>query len=387
MVASIDQLLSVTYTTKAISRVAAATNSVMRKFGMQGGPPGSNIRGANVTTVGHRLFGYDIFNDTRKVGRSTAPGAPAGVSKRNPVGRVNGTFPRMHDSLIMPAEEIHNRRVIGGSSSVFDERGANYITRQQRFLGQMAGNFRSMLVGGMMRGALYAHQTSDGVYYDYTSTLANWTIDWQIPAGNKTQGNALGAGNIVDVSWLNPQANIPKQIGALNAASQQLSGARIDLMICNAYTWDLIMNNDYVIQNAGSSSTAFEYLRRETGVAENGKPYTVIEAQIKAVPWLTILITDEGLDLGDPNGTATYTKFIPDGYVWLGPNPDPQIMEMLEGDEPIAEGPNMAIQVKAGLAAWSYNSWNPTATQLLVLDNAMPALYIPNTTFYLQVVF
>ncbi len=382
---SIDQMLHVTYTTKVISRVAAGTNSVMRRFGMQGGPPGSKVRGTNVKTVGHRMFGYDIFNDTRTVGASTAPGAAAAVSKRQLIGRVNGTFPRMHDSMVLPAEELHNRRQLGGSSSVYDEKGASYVERQQRFLGQKAGNFRSLLVGGMLRGAIHAHQSGDRVYYDYSSTAANWTIDYQIPSGNKLQLNMLGAGNIVDVPWSNPGAKIPKQLLAVNAAFQQLVGSRLELIIMNSSTWNMVMDNDYVIQNAGSSAPAYTVYKRSDETMENGKPDTTFECRIAAVPWVTILVTDEGLDIGNTDGTVTYTKFIPDGYIWMGPNPDPNIMEMLEGDEPIAEGPNMAEQVKAGLSSWSYQSWNPTARQLLVLDNAMPALYVPSATCYAQI--
>lgn len=386
MVASIDQMLGVTYTVKAISRVAASSSAPVRKFGMQGGPPGSNIRGANVNTVGHRQFGYDIFNDSRAVGRSTAPGAPAAVSTRNPVGRVQGTFPRMHDSLMLPAEEIHNRRVIGGASSAYDEGGKNYIARQQRFLGQKAGNFRTLLVGGMVRGALYAHKRNTDVYYDYTSTTALWTIDYQMPAGNKSQLNMLGTGNIIDIPWSNPGANIPKHIGDINAAFQQLCGTRLDLIMINASTWNLILNNDFVIQNAGSSNPAYIELARESGTSENGRPYTTMEARIAAVPWVTFLITDEGLDLetSTPNVT-TYTKFIPDGAAWFGPAPTSDLFEMLEGDEPIAEGPNMAQQIKAGLDAWTYSSFNPTATQMFVLDNALPALYVPAATAYATV--
>lgn len=386
MVASIDQLLSVTYTTKVVSRVAAASNTIARRFGMAGGPPGSGARGANVSTLGHRQFGYDIFSDTRQIGRSTVPGAPAAVSKRQAVGRVNGTFPRMHDSLPLLAEVLHNRRAIGGSSSAFDERGRSYISRQQRFLGQKAGNFRSLLIGGMLRGKLYAHQQGDGVYYDYTSTLANWTMDWQIPTGNLTQLNMLGAGNIINVAWSNPQANIPEDLLQINAAFQQLVGSRLELMIINSVQWNQILNNDYVIQNAGSSSTAFDFIRRGSETMENGMPNTTFEVQLKVVPWLRILVTDEGLDVGDPNsGTPTYTKFIPDGYAWFGPEPSPTYMEMLEGDEPIAEGENMPWVVKAGLNAWSHNTWNPTGTQLMVLDNAIPALYVPASTAFGQV--
>ncbi len=388
MVASLDQMLGVTYTRGAISQVAAATSAIVRKFGMQGGQPGSPARGKNVTTVGHRQVGWDIFNDTRSVGRSTAPGMPAAVSTRQRVGRVQAEFPRMHDSLVLSAEEIHNRRAIGGDSSTWDEAGKSYITKQQKFMGQKAANFRAMLVGGMVRGAVYAHARGpDAIYYDYTSTSAVWTIDYQIAAANKSQLNMLGNGNIIDTSWANPGADIPGHLRAINAAFLQTTGSMLELVIISSKVWGYIINNDAVIQNAGSSSPAFMEYNREEGTAENGKPYTTFEARITAIPWVRFLITDEGLDLENSSGTTTYTPFMSDTTAWFGPNPTSDVMEMLEGGEPISEGENMAQTVKNGLDAWTYRGWNPTATKLYILDNALPALYVPNATAYGTVVF
>lgn len=388
MVASMDQMLGVTFTTGAISRVAAASSVITRKFGMTGGAPGEGgVRGNRVRTVGHRRGGYDIFNDTRAVGRSTAPGAPAAVSTRQATGRVNYEIPRMHDSLTLSAEELHNRRIIGGSSSAYDEGGKDYIARQQRFLGQKAGNFRTMLIGGMVRGATYAHQRNTDVYYDYTSTSALWTIDYQIPSGNKTQLNMLGAGNIIDVSWANPGANIPSHILQINAAFTQLVGSRCDLIMVNSVMWNNIINNDYVIQNAGSSHAAYIEYKRGDDTTENGKPNTTFEGRIAAVPWVTFIVTDEGLELENSGNTTTYTKFLPDTAAWFGPNPSADYFEMLEGGEPISEGPNMAQSIKNGLDAWTYRSWNPTATQMFVLDNALPALYVPAATAFGTTVF
>lgn len=378
-VASIQQMLSVTYTSKAISRVAASTNFVQREFGMQPG-------GKNESKVGHRRFSYDVFNDTRKIGRSVAPGQPAAISSRNPVGVVSNTFPRMHDSMVLLLDEIHNYRAIGGPNQVYDEKGAKYIQRQQRFLGQKAGNFRSLLVGGMLRGAVYAHATGNDLYYDYTSSGAIWTVDFQIPSGNKTQLDMLGAGSIIDISWANPGANIPNHLGKINAAFQQLVGSSLQLCICNNTTWNYIVNNDYVIQNAGSVASPFDIWKREEGVAENGRRYTIQQASLKAFPLCRFIITDEGLDVGAP-GSETYTKFLPDGAVWFGPEPDPDYFEMLLGDEPISKGPNMAAEVLSGLNAWTVANHNPTSIQMFVLDNPMPALYVPAATAYGTVVY
>jgi hypothetical protein len=64
---------------------------------------------------GHRQVSVDIFNDSRTVALGRTPSSAAGVARRNVVGTINVTFPRMNEKLPLNAEEIHNIRQIGGS--------------------------------------------------------------------------------------------------------------------------------------------------------------------------------------------------------------------------------------------------------------------------------
>jgi len=376
--ASIAQMLTPTYTAKAVSRVASGSNFIMSEFGMQPGGP-------NEMPVHGRKFSYDIFNDTRKIGKSTAPNQPFPVSTRNPVGTVANTIPRMADSLILLLDELHNYRAIGGPQ-VYDAMGAKNIEKYQRILGQKASNFRMALIGGMLRGKIYGHAHGTELYYDYTSTSPIWTVDFQMPTGNLTQLDMLGAGNILNVSWANPQANIPYHLMQINAAFQQLVGSSLQVCIVNSSTWNYIVNNDYVLQLAGAVNKPFEIWSRQEGTSQNGRKWTVQNATINAFPLCRFIITDEGLDLGTP-GSETYTKFIPDGYAWFGPEPSSDYFEMLVGDEPISKGPNVAASPVRGLDAWTVPNHNPTSVQMFILDNCMPTLYVPASTAFAQVVF
>lgn len=377
-VASIQQMLSVTWTAKAISRIAAGSNFIMSEFGMQPGGP-------NEYPIHGRKFSYDIFNDTRTIGKSTAPNQPFPISTRQVVGTVSNTLPRMADSLVMMLDELHNYRAIGGPQQ-YDAMGAKNIQKYNKILGQKASNFRMALIGGLLRGKLYGHANGVELYYDYTSTSAIWTVDFQIPAGNLTQLDMLGAGNIIDISWDNPGANIPHHLGQINAAFQQLVGSSLQVVIVNHKTWNHIVNNDYVIQNAGSVASPFDVWKRKEGTSQNGRKWTVQEASIKAFPLCRFIITDEGLDLGAP-GSESYTKFMPDDSAWFGPEPGSDYFEMLIGDEPISKGPNVAASPVRGLDAWTVPNHNPTSVQMFVLDNCMPTLYVPKATAFATVVF
>lgn len=378
---SIAEILSTKVTTKAISRVAAATSRMLTLFQMNPG-------GANERSQGHRRFGYDIFNDARSVAIARAPGATSATVRRQAVGRVDGTFPRVAEKLPLLLEELHNFRKIGGQVAEFDNGGQEFIRRQQRFMGQRVANFRLLSLAGMMRGAMYAHRVDGGddIYYDFTSSSAAYTIDWQIPAGNKSQLNMLGGGNIIGTSWDNPVADIPGDLLQINKAFQRLCGSSLQLAACSSGMWNNIINNDYVISQAGSANTPFAILQREDGNSENGLPRTTFIAQLRAVPWMLWYITDEGLDVG-AQGSTTYTPFIGDNDVWFGPAPNPDYMEMLLGSEPVSEGPNLPATERFGMHAYNVSTYDPAGYVLHTLDNAIPALYVPKATAYGTCVF
>lgn len=377
--ASLAELLSTKMTARAVSQVAACTSELLNFFGFQGNDPKSD--GRNVRRVGHRTVGYDIFNDARTIGGGRAPGTSAGTIRRNPVGRVEVTFPRMYEKLPLLHDELHNFRKIGGPSNEYDEAGKDYIMKQQRFMGQRAANFRLALVAGMMRGgALYGHVSGDDVYYNFNSSGATFTIDWKIPAGNKSQLNMTGGGNILG-DWSSASTDIPGQLAQINAAFQYLCGTSLKNIIINSKTWQYILNNTNVQKQAGTSATPFETFKREVGMGSNGRPLATQHATLRGAPFYDFMITDAVIETG-PLGNTTVEKLIPDGYAWFGPEPDSNICEMLLGSEPVNEGYGKQTSVQYGSYAWTKEVDDPAGVFMYTLDNALPAWYIPNAMAY-----
>lgn len=377
--ASLADLLSTKVTRGVVRRVAAGTSEAVNFFGFQPG-------GANILTVGHRTAGYDIFNDARTSGQGRAPGAPAASIRRNPVGRIDVTFPRMYEKLMLDHESLHNQRPIGGASNVFDEAGRSYIAAQQRFVGQRAANFRRLLTAGMMRGVLYGHRSGDDFYYDFTSSGADFTMDWRVPSGNKSQLNMLGGGSIIDASWATASTDIPRHLAKVDAAFQQLTGTQLRTAVCTGEMWNYITANDHVQEKAGTSNRPWETFALQGGEGQNGLPRTTKLGVLAAYPFVTWLITDEGLSVGAP-GSESFTKFIPDTAVWFGPQPDQTLMAMLEGGEPVNEGHGRGTTVQNGLHAWTKEVDDPAGIHLFSVDNALPALFVPAATAYGTVVF
>ncbi|CAB4191737.1 Major capsid protein GpE [uncultured Caudovirales phage] len=381
--ASLAELLSTKMTARAVTQVAATTSELLNFFGFQGND--SKTDGRNVRRVGHRTVGYDIFNDARTVGSGRAPGTAAGTIRRQAVGRVEVTFPRMYEKLPLLHDELHNFRKIGGPSNEYDEAGKDYIMKQQRYLGQRAANFRLLLIAGMMRGgALYGHVSGDDIYYDFTSSGAAFTVDWKMPAGNKTQLNMTGSGSIIDASWATTSTNIPLHLAQINAGFQYLAGTSLKNIIINSTTWQYIINNTKVQQQAGTSATPFETFKRDVGMGSNGRPLTVQHATLRACPFFDFMITDAVIEVG-PLGNTSTVKLVPDGYAWFGPEPDSNICEMLLGSEPVNEGYGKNTSVQYGAYAWTKEVDDPAGVFMYSLDNALPAWYIPNASAWGQI--
>ena len=383
--ASISELLTTLYTAKAISTVAATSSPILGLFGFNGNDPKSD--GKNLLRVGKRKSGWDIFDDTRTAASFRSPAAPAATVARNPVGRVEIVFPRMAEKLPLLHDDLNNFRKIGGGYSDYDPRGIDYITKQQRYLGQRAANFRLLMTAGMMRGNLYGHQVGDTTYYDFDSTAAINTISWRIPTGNTLQLNMTGAGNILDASWATiASTDIPRHLSAINAAFEYTSGSRLDVAVINSKTWDLIKNNTLVQRQAGSSNRVFKVDKRDVGMGFNGKPLTNRVGEIDAANFVEFIITDAVMDVGPPH-TLRREKLIPDNYAWFGPQPDKDLMEMLIGSEVVSEGHGKAPSEKYGTYAYSKENDDPAVVELYSGDNACPALYVPAATAWAQVVF
>ena len=362
-----------------MSRIAASTDRLLMSMGMQPGGPLER-------QVGGRQSQYDIYNNVRAVGTGTAPGTAANRRARNPVDTIPFVFPRMHESVFIDYETIHNLRRVGGPASARDEAGAEYIKRQMIPVGQRASNWRTAMVVGMLRDSLYVTKSGANWYYNYTSSSSLFRVNFKMPTGNKTQLNMLGSGSIIDGSWASPGTNIPQHLTAINAAFLQLCGSRLERIICRSSLWQYVITNDAVCAQAGLMNKPFQVYERKVGEGPDGTPINEFYGVLACMPWVEWIITDDGLDIGVP-GSETFTTHIESTAAAFLPAVNAQYFEMLTGSEPIAEYDNGPVSVKEGLASWTVNRSNPSGWEAFVLDNAMPCPYVPNASAYGTVIF
>jgi len=366
--------------TKVISQRVEATAHLLRRFGLQPGGP-------NEVNLGHgRLGAFHVFNNTLNTAAGAAPGTAAKRLAPQSASKIPFEYPRQFSQIPLLAETINNIGRIDDPATR-DKAGAKMIQLQTNYLSQLAGNWRTAMLVGMLRDSLYYTQDGDAYYWSYDSANTTGQLKTGIPAGNKSKLNMLGAGNIVSSSWGSETTDIPGQILAIHAAFQQLTGSGLAQVMIQSSTWNNMLKNDYIQQAHGTASAPFLSLEKSTENGPDGKPIQVMVGKFNFCPWVDFYVTDEGLNIGKP-GAETYKKHVPDnGGIFIGSDVSGGDIECYIGGEPVAEYDGGPKTEKYGMNAWSREVANPTATELFCLDNALIVSHVPQNIAVGELVF
>jgi hypothetical protein len=377
--AAIGQLLQPNVLSRLVSQQMVAEQWILGFLGME-------IGGRNEVNLGHGRNGnFDVFNNTRDVGEGRVPGTAAAVIRPEPVGNVQFRYPRLYEQIPLLSEELHNLRAIGDNGAR-DAAGTRMIKLQTRNIAQRAANWRATLAVGMLRDTLYMHRDGDSLYPNFTSTSAALRINFQMPAGNKTQLDMLGDGNIIDTSWDNPAADIPNHLNLIDAAFQELYGGRLENVLVQGAQWQNVINNDKVASQAGIANSPFKQFERIVGTRADGTPINASVGQLACRPGVTFWITDEGVKTG-LRGATVFTKYVGDNQAIFMPSPDQGSLFMQIGSEPVSEYDGGPETVRFGQYLWSMKTFNPPMTNIFSLDNALSINDIPNSIANGTVVF
>lgn len=372
---SLHQLLGSPTVTAMISRIKTPMSRFQDFFGMNPG-------GSAVQSPGGDKFGWDIMDTTRALAKGRPPSVGPASSALQPIAHQTASAYRAHEKILLLESRIFRNRPLGSNWGTVEPRGQRYVLGQERILAQKFRNNREFMVSRMMRGGFDVLISGDD-WIPVELSAGNMSIDFKIPAGNKSQLDLLGAGDIIGTSWaLVATADIFADVMDINSAFEQLHGYPVRHVWMNSTGIRNVFNNTKLQGLTGTANRVFTTfaptgLRSPEGIEDTG--FTVV---FGAIPWLTWHVYDAGLDV---NGT--YTKFIPDDVAVFMPDPSPAIAEWYEGSEIVAENVMDPGTERYGLAAWSTRVIDPAGFELKALDVGLPVLYLPKAIAYATVVF
>ena len=360
------------------------------------------VSGPNTLTTGTtvRKLTYRVFNETRVPLPFRAPGTGPATTAANPMAQNTIDICRAHAKIKLDYELLGNMSAMIGPNSQIDTGGQAYIMQQQQYLAKQGNQCVEMMAMGMMRDSLYLTTTGNDDWRASFTAPSNPStyglqVNFRIPAGNKSQLNMLGTGNIIGTTWNNAAAPIISDINEVIAAYAQVSGYQLTDIFINSTMWINIISNTEVRNTAGSANTPFASLAYDQKASVNNGP-PMRTAVIRGAPDVRFNMIDAVFSLGadtDPVNasssgfTGTLTKYIPDTMAIFTTEPDGTWCKLYYGGEYVAEYPGATPQARMGWYSWSMTNVEPTGLYLYGLLNAVPALLNPNVVAPATVIF
>lgn len=384
----LNELLQPQVITATISKLAKAkAGRLSQLFGM-------HLGGPNKTESPTRYAEWRIDNHTREAANFRAPATAPATRMPNPYGAQRFAMTRVHEKIPLDAEMLGNLSPIIGPNAQIDEGGQNYIKRQEGHLAELFQNSVEVMVAGMIRGAMYLTQSGDNwVPYLSSQGGTELTIDWNIPSGNKTQLDILGAGSLITQSWDDASAQIVKQMLSIRGAYESLTGAPLTDALVNSTTLGKFIGNTELRTVGGSVQSTFDAFTYEDEMGMDGMKVAgkgVIT--FRALPWLRFHIIDQTLSIGgtDPifsTGTGTRTAVVPNDKVIFMTEPSADWVTMYHGSEYVSENHGQPLAKKTGFSTWHTYTIEPSGVSIVGLLNLLPVIYRENNLLIGTVVF
>lgn len=380
---TLQQLMQTPTITRVVSRIKTPLDFFQRFFRMLPGQPASQ-------NVSGRYLGWDIFDKTRLIAEGRAPGTGPSTVQRKAVGHVSTVAYRAHEKITLLHEEIFRTRPLGSQFGTVDLQGQNYINQQIGYLTQRFRNSREFMISRMFRGGFGVKVVGERyIPVESDDADAIFTVDFQIPAAHKTQ-LALGSGgaNLIDAPWDDPGAAIVEQFLAVNQAMERLHGRALKHVFINSTTLGYLLNNTQLQAVGGSVYRIFDRFTHNQLDTDVTGPNTGFDVVFRALPLITFHVYDGGLNvdqLVDSDAIGNFSLFIPDGKAIMLPEPGNDWVGWINASEYVKENIMDGGRQVFGFHSWTTNVIDPAGVELKMLDNGLPALYIPKAVMYATV--
>ena len=379
---SIHQLFQTPTITRVVSRIKTPLSLFQQWLGQMPG------QGATESVSG-RHVGWDIFARTRLMAKGRAPGTGPATAAPRRVGHVSSVAYRAHEKIHISQEQVFRTRPLGMQHGTVDVRGQNYINRQVEFLTQRFRNNREFMVSRMFRGGFgVAMSGEDWVPVEKGAADAVFDVDMQMNANNLNQLDMGTGSDIISANWHTASTDVIANVLAVNKAFERLNGRALRHCWINSTLFRSLLDNTDMQTIGGSAYRVFESLSARNVSSSDGIPDTGYDVVFRSLPLQTFHVYDGVLATGDlapgsaETTTANTTEFLGDDDIILAPEPDNTWQGWIEGSEVVAENVLDTGREVFGFHNWTTRVIDPAGWELKMLDNGLPALYVPDAVAF-----
>jgi len=343
-----------------------------------GGVP-ENILPPQFLSVTDRVEGktgeYTMAAGTRETARIVAYGSPARQRVMTGVKKVPISLLHTFESL--PADPTVLMQLQSEDSNVRQDMGRQTIARNLADFGVRFRNLRVSCVYSVFKyGAIYFD--SEGNLLP-SSTGAYYTIDFQIPAGNKDQLNWDGYGDIITASWATAGTDIITDVRQIKAAAQKKTGYVIRHCFYGPNMPANLLNNTAIKALIAASPTLSESFANAPGEVPQG---------LLGLQWHPIA------DAFFVDADGAYQSWFSGDEAVFTPDPSPDWWGVMEGTYPVPTTLDVVNDMMAALGsftpvqgAFSYATigHNPPGITHFAGDTFLPLLKNPWAVFLADV--
>jgi hypothetical protein len=375
---TLQQLFQKETITKVVSRFKTPLSLLQNFYGLQvGGSAAENQSGRNI--------GWDIYDSTRMIARVRAPDAPPSTRTQKAVGHVSAQTIRFHEKIVIRQDQVARMRPLGAQVGTVDGNGMAYVRRQLEFGTKLFRNAREWMVSRMFRGGWgYTYSGDDWYLTEHGSGLVN--VDLQMPDSHKDYLELGSGANIITSSWEDPATQVISQILGINRAFERLQGRPMRHIWINSITFSWLLLNTELQAVGGSAYRIFDSMTGREVKSEEGIPDTGFDVKFRALPFWTFHVYDGVLatptSQTDSTDASAVESIIPNNKAIFTPEPDADWLGMVNGSEYIAENLMDEGREVFGFHNWTTRCIDPAGWEVKLLDNCLPALYIPKAVAY-----
>lgn len=319
---------------------------------------------------------YTKIEGTRQTARLATFGSPARRRGMKGVSEVPIKLAHSFEVINHKPTTLLNLRNYENESK--QRLGRQEIARATADFAQLFTNWRTAMVhSAFALGAIYFDGEGNLLP---SSSGAVYTIDFGIPAGNKTQLDVFGDGDIIAAAWDVAATDIVGQIEALKIASLKKTGYALEHAFYGENVLGFLINNDAVgaaLQSHPALASAFMM-----GEIPNG---------FLGLQWHPM----GGAFFADEN--ADNQTWWPADQVVFSPTPTADWYEVVQGTYPIpadlggvynsGDDAIGAVREVAGMFSYAKITDNPVGIEHYAGDTVLPVIKVPNAVFIADVDF
>ena len=316
---------------------------------------------------------YMKVEGTRETARIVHYGSPSQKRDLTGIAEVPVTLLHTFEHVSHPAALLQNLREEVGPMR--QQMAKQTVSRQLGIFGQRFRNLRiSAVYSALAKGAIYFDGEGNLLP---SSTGAKVTIDFGVPAGNKSQLNVFGEGNILGAAWDAAGTDIPKQLNALHDAARELTGYPLRYAFYGKNVPSYLLTNNMVKAAIAGSPRLSENVYR--GEIPDGL------CGLTWVPANSAFYADNA---------GVIRRWFGDDQIVFAPEPSPEWWGVIEGSyviptklDVMRDAADALASVDQVMGPFSYAtlSDDPVSVKHFGGDTFLPVLKVPGAVFLAEV--